>query len=107
MVIRYNDKKVERYCTDFSVANKLFGMKIAKSLAVLMNDLAYVKHLSDFNCNPMLRRYNLHELTGRKHGIKSLRIDYSYRMEVALMVVSVDDNEDEIIILEVSKHYGD
>lgn len=107
MVIRYNDKKVEKYCNDFSVANKLFGMKIAKCLAVLMNDLAYVKRLSDFNSNPMLRRYNLHELTGQKQGIKSLRVDYSYRMEIALMVMAVDGSEDEILILEVSKHYGD
>ena len=35
------------------------------------------------------------------------RVDYSYRMEIALMVMAVDGSEDEILILEVSKHYGD
>ena len=71
-----------------------------------MTVLEFSKHMSEFNL-PANRRYRYHELTGDKRGIKSLSIDHGYRMTLTLEIVGTADNCDEILILEVSNHYGD
>ena len=105
MKIGFANKKVEKLCTKSSDALKEFGnYKIVKNLAELMLDLEYTEHMQDLYVKPMLKRYRVHELTGNKKGLTSLRIDYSYRMT---LTVEVKIQEDEITIMEVSKHYGE
>lgn len=107
MRISYKSKKVQQYCEDYKCAASYFGnVKIAKKLAELMTDLHLFAHIVDFTKVPKLKKYNLHDLVGDKVGIKSLSVDYSYRMQINVeLYAETIDGEDEITILEVSKHY--
>lgn len=109
MNIRYRNKSVQEYCEDYRVALRRFGNpQVVRKLAALLYDLRYFNKITDFATVPKLKKYNLHDLVGDKNGYKSLKIDYSYRMEVVVELYA-DDNAsgvDEIVIMEVSKHYG-
>ncbi len=108
MEIEYKNKTVKRMCEDYSFAKKEFGEKIARSLAMLMVDLTMYRHMSSFYSEARLQKYRMHDLVGQKKGVKSLRIDFAYRMELEVLIEAIsDDGEDRIRILEVSKHYGD
>lgn len=104
MVIRYRNRKTEKICNDFKYACREFDKSIAQNLAILMENLKVVDHISVFYSNPIFKKYRVHELNGDKQGITSFSISHSYRMEAIVEVVM---EEDEIEILEVSNHYGD
>lgn len=91
-------------CNDYNLAKKDFNVEVANNLALLMTQLKFVDHINIFYTNPVFRKYRVHELSGKKRGVTSFRISYSYRLET---IVEVQVEEDEIIILEVSNHYGD
>ncbi len=104
MKIRFNNNEVEKICNQSAYCSKKFPPKIVQSLQLLMNRLySYPKF--DIFKDPLLKnKYRTHELKGNKRGIYSLSIDHSYRMTLNVYVQEI---EDEIIILEVSNHYGD
>lgn len=108
MHISYKNKSVKEYCENYRTALSVFGnAKIAKKLAILMTDLLYTPRITDFTKIAKLQKYNLHDLTGDKAGIKSLKVDYAYRMEIEVLFYAEDDgDQDKIVILEVNKHYG-
>jgi len=106
MTITYKDKKIEKLCTSHAVASKELGNpKLAVALATLISDLREYKHILDFHTVARLQKYRAHELVGKMRGITSMRIDYSYRLLLTVEVVNIGENEDEIIVLEVSNHY--
>mgnify|MGYP002518437490 FL=1 len=72
-----------------------------------MTQLKYVSHVVEFAKNPVFSKYRYHELKGDKKGVKSLSIDYSYRMTLIIEIVGTGEDSDEINILEVTNHYGD
>ena len=105
MIIKYANKKVEKICISHNEAVKELGNRnIAKALEMLMLDLRNVQKFQDFYTKPFLKPYRAHELVGDKKGITSLSINYAYRLTG---IVTIQIKEDEITILEVSKHYGD
>jgi len=105
MIIKYANKKVEKICINHNEAAKELGNKnIARALAMLMLDLRNVQNFADFYTKPILKHYRAHELVGDKKGVTSLSINYAYRLTG---VVTIQVEEDEILVLEVSKHYGD
>jgi plasmid maintenance system killer protein len=104
MRISFKDREVERICNESDYCLKKYPPKIVNALQLLLTRLAAYPKFEAFN-SPMLRtKYRTHELQGDKKGIYSLSIDYSYRLT---LTVYIQEIEDEIIILEVSKHYGD
>lgn len=108
MKISYKTKQVQKYCEEFKEAQKYFGnINVAKKLVILMKELDSFKHILDFTKVAKLQKYELHDLVGDKKGIKALKVDYAYRMEIEVLFYAVeDDEEDHIEILEVNKHYG-
>lgn len=108
MKIYYNNKTVEQYCTDYKSAIKYFrDARVVKKLAELMTDLRFFGSILDFKDVPKLQRYRLHDLIGNKQGIKSLSVDYTWRMEIRVeFYAETVDGEDVITILEVSRHYA-
>ena len=108
MKISYKTNQVRKYCEEFREAQKFFGnINVAKKLAVLMKELESFNHILDFTKVAKLQKYELHDLLGDKKGIKALKIDYSYRMELEVIFYATEnDDEDSILILEVNKHYG-
>lgn len=106
MKIPFHDKETEKTCTDYKYMNRVLQPKTAARLRVLMTILDSLPHMSDFGL-PALQRYRYHELSGDKKGIKSLSIDYAYRMTLTIELLGTNDRCDEIMILEVSNHYGD
>lgn len=108
MEVSYKNKNVKEYCENYRTALSFFGNeKIAKKLAILMTDLKLTPRITDFAKVAKLQKYSLHDLVGDKAGIKSLKVDYAYRMELEVLFYAEDDgDQDKIIILEVNKHYG-
>ncbi|WP_281273617.1 type II toxin-antitoxin system RelE/ParE family toxin [Companilactobacillus furfuricola] len=90
-------------------AKKDFPEKIAKKLLRLVNFIKASEDVQSIINNPL---YYFHKLHGKKEGLYSMDIDgrrSSYRL-----IVTFDNNMDtnmdsliiqEIIIVEVSKHY--
>ena len=108
MEIEYKNKYLRQICEDYRYAKKQFGEKVANATAKLMVALIMFPHIKQFATVPMLQRYRIHDLSGDKKGRKSLRIDYAYRMEIVIEIESAGtDEQDRIMIVEVSKHYGD
>ena len=106
--IEYKNNKVKQICEDFGYAKKQYGEKVAKATAMLMVELIINSHIKQFVTESRLQKYRIHDLTGDKKGIKSLRIDCAYRMEIIVELETVCDGEvDKITIMEISKHYGD
>lgn len=107
MEIKYSNKRVEKYCNDQAAMFKhLKNNNVVRKLQILMEDLEFFQHITDFVTVPKLAKYRIHDLTNNKQGIKSLSIDYSYRMELTVeFYAETVDGEDIITILEVSKHY--
>lgn len=108
MIITYKSKHTEKLCTDYKEMKRFFSSELlSNKLAILMTHLKHIDHLQEFVLNPLFKKYRYHELSGDKRGIKSLSIDYSYRMTLTLEVIANQDGEDTIKILEVSNHYGE
>ena len=108
MVVLYKNKKTEKLCSDFDEMKKFFSSAVtAQKLATLMTNLKNIDHINDFATLPVFKKYRYHELHGDKQGIRSLSIDYSYRMTLIIEILGTIDGEDTIKILEVTNHYGD
>lgn len=108
MVVLYKNKKTEKLCSDFDEMKKFFSNAVtAQKLSVLMTHLKNIDHINDFAKLPVFKKYRYHELHGDKQGIRSLSIDYSYRMTLIIEILGTIDGEDTIRILEVTNHYGD
>lgn len=104
--IEYHNKDVQRYCEDIHFAEKNMGRLPAIKLIRLMDVLRKAHHILDFTKEPKLKPYQLHDLYGDMKGMKALKIDYAYRMELIVLVYAQDGEDDIIKIMEVSKHYG-
>ena len=108
MKICYANSKVEKLLTSRKELSKFISnVSVINDLNILMTNLKTFKHLKDFYTIPVLKHYKLHDLYGDKNGIKSLCIKQGYRLTLTLILETINDNEDEIKILEVTKHYGD
>lgn len=107
VIIKYHNSKVEQYCNNEKAMFKhLKNINVVRKLQILMTDLEMFPHIVDFARVPKLAKYKLHDLTNDKKGIKSLRIDYTYRMELVVEFYDEQmEDEDVITIVEVSKHY--
>lgn len=107
VIIKYSNSRVEQYCNNEKAMYKyLKNSNVVKKLQILMTDLEMFPHIIDFARVPKLLKYKLHDLTNDKQGIKSLRIDYTYRMELVVEFYDEQiEGEDVITIVEVSKHY--
>ena len=107
MIIKYNNKDVEKVCCDINESQRRFGKKISIELSKLMTILKNLDHLQSMRTNVVFKKFNIHNLIGDKKGLISIRIDYSYRMTLILEKESVGNELDEIKIMEVKNHYGD
>lgn len=107
MRIKYINKSVEQYCETYKASMRYFkDDKVVKKLALLITDLKAFHSIVDFANVPKLKKYRLHDLQGNKKGIKSLSVDYTWRMELTVeFYTETIDGEDEITVLGVSKHY--
>lgn len=106
MRITYRNKDVERLCTDVRQMKKELPAQTVPKLQTLLTRISLLQHMDEFRL-PVFARYRYHELTGDKKGIKSLSIDYSYRLTLTIEIVGIGTDCDEIRILEVTNHYGD
>lgn len=106
MVINYANNKIERICHDSKYANKIFPQIVVEKLGKLMYYLSAYDSIDYFYKLNVLKKYKVHELQGDKKGILSLALDYSYRMELRVIVEN-KEGQDVIKILEVTNHYGD
>lgn len=106
MIIKYANGRIEKICNNSRYALKYYPKKVVCNLEKLMYNLAAYDNLDQFRKLNVLKKYNIHELCGDKKGIISLRVDYSYRMGLKLLIKNIND-QDVIEILEVTNHYED
>ena len=111
MQIQYNNRTVEKQCTNLRIAKKDFSDKIAKKLHKLVNFIESADNLASVIAFPT---YHFHDLKGDREGEYALDIDGrrgSYRL-----IVCFDEEKDTVFsnaqsirkiqIEEVSNHYG-
>ena len=111
MQIQYNNKTVEKQCTNLRIAKKDFSDKIAKKLHKLVNFIESADNLASVIAFPT---YHFHDLNGEREGEYALDIDGrrgSYRLiacfdEEKETVFSNAQSIKIIQIEEVSNHYG-
>ncbi|CYW15250.1 TPA: type II toxin-antitoxin system RelE/ParE family toxin [Streptococcus suis] len=111
MQIQYNNKTVEKQCTNLRIAKRDFSDKVAKKLHKLVNFIESADNLASVIAFPT---YRFHDLKGEREGEYALDIDGrrgSYRLIVCFDKEkdSVFSNAQSIRIIqieEVSNHYG-
>ena len=117
MELRYKTFKIEKQCTEISVAKKLFGgnTALATSLLARVNALRQAPSLKDIIVQPQFR---FHKLQGNREGTYAIDVK-TIRDPWRLVLRPLDPEEnpydgniDEICELveivrieEVSKHY--
>lgn len=107
MRIQYKNNRVQSYCEEYRAAMREFKNRdVVLKLLMLMTDLRATAHIVDFSKVPKLMKYNIHDLHNDKSGEKSLRVTFSYRMEIIVNVYEEDGKEDLITILGVTNHYA-
>lgn len=107
MEIHYKDNHLKRVCEEPEYAMQFYQPKIVHSLQLLMSRLDSNKTFDVFYKAQAYRRYKAHPLKGDKKNIVSLRLDYSYRLELIVLAEKNERGEDILTILEVTNHYGD
>ena len=115
MDIIYDNKTVEKQCTDYTQAQKKLNKQVAEKLHSTINFIDNSTCLMDIKNMPM---YRLHALKGDRKG--SYAIDLGKRLGYRLIIVPLDnsknrwDTTDEnkifkstkiILALEVTNHY--
>lgn len=104
MNIEYRDKETQRICEDESYARRKFTPNVIARLGMLMYQLSAYDKFEMLRKNPACARYRIHQLKGQEANLTSFSLDYSARVT---MVVSVNIEQDSVLIWEVSNHYGD
>ena len=82
MQIQYNNKTVEKQCTNLRIAKKDFSDKVAQKLHKLVNFIESADNLASVIAFPT---YHFHDLKGDREGEYALDIDGrrgSYRLIV-------------------------
>ena len=118
MKIKYHNKKVEKQCTDYKTAAKVFDSKTAEKLQALINLIENAVNLRDIAFMPHL---HFHQLQGKRKKSNQYAMDIDGRKSsYRLIVIPLDENGNEIVndgtqafydctnillIMEVSKHY--
>ncbi|MEG1132726.1 MAG: type II toxin-antitoxin system RelE/ParE family toxin [Romboutsia sp.] len=115
MDIIYDNKTVEKQCTNYTAAQKKLNKQVAEKLHSAINFIDNSTCLMDIKNMPM---YRLHALRGDRKG--SYAIDLGKRLGYRLIIVPLDnsknrwDTTDEnkifkstkiILALEVTNHY--
>lgn len=106
MIIDYRDNEQRKICEDSAYALRQFPQRVIENLNMLLYKLSSTSTFALFRRNPANKRYKIHTLKGDKKDLISLRLDIHYRVTVKIIVQNVN-GQDEILIWEVSNHYGD
>lgn len=104
MIIEYRDNETQRICEDEAYARRKFTPNVVARLDFLMYQLSAYDKFEMLRRNPASARYRIHQLKGKEANLTSISLDYSARVT---MVVSVNVEQDSVLIWEVSNHYGD
>ena len=104
MIIEYRDNETQRICEDLTYARRKFTPLVVSRLNMLMYQLSAYDKFEMLRRNPASARYRIHQLKGQEAHLTSLSLDHSARVT---MVVSVNHEQDSVLIWEVSNHYGD
>ena len=104
MIIEYRDNESHRICEDETYARRKFPPNVVARLGMLMYQLSAYDKFEMLRQSPASARYRIHQLKGQEAHLTSLSLDYSARVT---MVVSVNIEQDSVLIWEVSNHYGD
>lgn len=110
MEIKYKNKKTEKICDDFSLAQKKYSTRVARELLKLITFIEGAPNFDSVKNNP---RYNFHRLKGKSEGLYSL--DIGGRRSNYRLIISFEGFNNEIIfnqaksiniltIEEVKKH---
>ncbi len=118
MQVIYNNKKVQKQCTDLKAARKLFGgnNNLAISLFARINAMKQARMIKDIIAMPS---FHFHKLKGNLEGYFSIDVK-SRTDQWRIILEPLDDNEKPFVpcnidaisnivrvveIKEVSKHY--
>ena len=104
MIIEYRDNETRKICEDKSYARKRLLPSAAAHLEFLMYQLHSYNKFEMLRRSPTSKKYRIHQLQGKESHLTSLSIDYSIRMT---LIVTIQIEEDHVLIWEVSNHYGD
>jgi len=115
MKIQYNNKHIEKQCTNFTEAQKLFGKTVADKLHAAIQFIIAAETLQDIKNFPPFR---LHSLQGKRQG--QFAIDLGKKSGWRVILIPLDHNGEQwvikdiqdiyfstkmVIIQEVTKHY--
>ncbi len=113
--IKYKSKRLERQCTNYTLAKRDFGVQVAEKLFSLIE---FMNNACSLNDVAVIPTYHLHPLHGTRNG--EFALDLGRRLGRRLIVRSLneegkkwDTNDTGIIykstfvvlVLEVSNHY--
>lgn len=97
MDVSFRDRQLLRRYEDELEANRAWGHVVARKFVQRINQLAAVRDPRELYA---LRSLRLHQLTGDRAGRWSIVLHGPWRLEVTI-------GGNEIMVEEVSNHYGD
>ena len=100
MDIIYDNKKVEKQCTNYKEAKKKLNITVAEKLHAAITFIKNAETLMDIKNMPM---YNLHSLHGDREG--TYAIDLGRRLGYRLIITPLDNEKNEWTIKDENKIY--
>lgn len=99
MEVRFASNKLERCYQEQTRAVREWGPEIGPLYIVRVTTLMAAVQFADIF---QIRSLHLHPLTGDRQGQYALTIQGRWRL-----IITLDDNPQEITVEEVGNHYGD
>lgn len=108
MKIFYNNKKLEKQCTNLKIAKKEYGDKIGRKLFKAIN---FIQEAPNLSLIINFRSYHFHNLKGDRSG--QYAIDIGSRRDGYRLVMEFNEEDvfrdaiyiEDIYLVEMGKHY--
>lgn len=99
MNVFFADRQLQQCFEDYSRAKRRWGVSVARKY---IQRIKWILDTNSFNDLRRIRSFRLHPLSGQLTGQFAIDLNRSWRL-----ILTYDEDEESIRILEVTNHYGD
>ena len=99
MKVIFANRQLQRCFEDYNRAEKRWGIAVARKY---IQRVSWILDTHDFNDLHRVRSFRLHPLSGMRIGQYAIDLNRRWRL-----ILTYDENEDSVRIIEVTSHYED
>ena len=99
MKVFFADRQLQQCFEGYSRAERRWGVSVARKY---IQRVRWILDTNSFNDLRLIRSFRLHSLSGPRTGQFAIDLNRSWRL-----ILTHDENEESVLILEVTNHYED